>query len=109
MATRQESESEALEQARGELLAIVGDLQAIKRRLRATADMLLSSVPSAVVVAVRSDGTAYTLEGWLADDLGCTEHGDLGGTVREELDNVIKVLVFDANFNAVRKEIRAFD
>lgn len=107
MTKTRKAESEALEQARGRLQAIIGEVEAVKVHLRAVADDLVATEHQ-VVVETDDDGDTYTVEQWVSEGLGNTPRADLGGTVREDLDRVLSRLADLADFEGVRQEIHDF-
>lgn len=102
------SESKALEQARSGLQAIIGELEALKPRLRAIADDLAAAEPLAVVIETDDHGDTYTVEKWISNGLGSTPRADLGGTVREDVDDLIANIAGFADFDRVRRDIHDF-
>lgn len=92
-------ESDALEHARGELGAIIGELAGIKARIRAVADGLTAAESVAAVVDVDPDGRRLTVEAWIAERLVLD--------MTEALDNFMSDVAYQSDFDSLRGDIRA--
>jgi hypothetical protein len=97
-------EGEALERARGELLAIIGELRPIKRRVCTIVRRLKAAANGAQVVAVDTDGERHIVEAWMAAEIDPRPLSGCGGAVLELLDELLRSLAHVADVERMRAE-----
>ncbi len=92
--------SEALTDARSELLTIVGELTLLRARLLRTGQGLRKAAKTAPVVDTHPSGEQFTVERWIADYVR-----DL---VSETLDGFIDEVAGQADFEGRLAELHAY-